>query len=113
MTVVPLTPQGTEPRVGTSVYQDEQSRHWARIAAGGALLAGGVLLLTGQRRAGLLAAVGGTTLAVLSQQDSVRAWWKALPHYIAEADRLVSRTQQTVSDLSSQGDRLLQMLKRS
>ena len=110
MRVVPGAYQEGESSIGVYVQEDETSRHWARVAAGGALLAGGVLLLTGQRRAGLLAAAGGTALALLDQQEALRAWWKVLPYYVSEAERIVNKAQQTVEQITSQGERLRRVL---
>ena len=112
MTVVPLAYQEGENRIGSLGHVDETSRNWARVAAGGALLAGGVLLLTGQRRAGLLAAAGGTALAVLDQQETVRAWWRALPRYMSEVERVINQAQRTVDEVSAQGERVRRILSR-
>ena len=48
------------------------SVHLVRIAAAGTLITSGALLLAGKRRAGLLAAATGTSLALLDQQETLR-----------------------------------------
>ena len=86
--------------------------NWARIAAGGSLLAGGLLLLTGRHRAGLFVAVSGTTMALLDQQEAVRAWWNALPGYIEGVQNLLDQVQSTVEEVSAQSLKLHQILSR-
>jgi hypothetical protein len=82
------------------------------MAAAGGLVAGGVLLLTGNRRAGLVTAAGATALAVLDQQDVVKAWWDALPVYIDSVQRLLTNVEETVIELGQQRDRLHKILTR-
>ncbi|HXE04688.1 MAG TPA: hypothetical protein VN579_01795 [Bryobacteraceae bacterium] len=73
-----------------------------RYAAAGTLAAGGTLLLSGCRRTGLLAAVVGTALAMIDQQDNMRVWWNALPGYLDEAQSFLNRAQGVVDDVNTQ-----------
>ena len=86
--------------------------NWAGLAAGAGLLAGGVLLLTGHRRAGLVAAATGTTLALLDQQEVVRSWWDALPGYVDGVQRLLGQVEESVVELAMQRERLHRILTR-
>jgi hypothetical protein len=105
MVVVPLA---KETRASGSVPSTNGagSANWIRIAAASTLAASGALLVTGNRRAGMLAAVTGTALVLIDQQDAVRAWWDALPGYLEEIDELLGRAQAAVEDLSAQGQKL-------
>ena len=111
MVVVPLAQREKEINVSRPSC-DTEGANWARMAAAGGLVAGGVLLLTGNRRAGLVTAAGATALAVLDQQDVVKAWWDALPVYIDSVQRLLTNVEETVIELGQQRDRLHKILTR-
>ena len=111
MTVVPLTRMENDAKINRRIC-DAESTNWARIAAGGGLLAGGLLLLTGHRRAGLLSAASGTALALLDQQEVVRAWWDALPVYIEKVQQVVVQVEEAVNEVASQRQRLHQILTK-
>jgi hypothetical protein len=85
---------------------------WVRFAAAGALVASGALLLTGRRRAGLVAAATGTSLALLDQKSVLRDWWKILPGYIGEVQRLLTQVQGAVDEVSTQRQKLGRVLGR-
>jgi hypothetical protein len=85
---------------------------WAYYAAGGALVAAGVLLVTGHRRAGLVAAAGGTALALASQQERLSVWWEALPGYIDSAQQLLNQVQSTLDAVEDQRSTLRRILAR-
>jgi hypothetical protein len=91
---------------------ETNTRNWARIAAAGSLLAGGLLLLTRQRRAGLAAASSGTALALLDQQDAVRACWNALPGYLDHVQRILDQAQDILKDVVANREKLGQILDR-
>ncbi len=111
MVVVPLTQPEKEAMVqGNSCAAD--CTNWARIAAGAGLLAGGLLLLTGRRKAGLVTAAGGTALALLDQQELVKAWWDALPGYIDNVQNMLGKVEETVAELEDQRARLDNVLSR-
>ena len=76
------------------------------MAAVGSLALSGVLLMSGKRRAGLVAAVSGTALAMLDQQESLKAWWETLPIYLADVQMMLSRAQGAVENVSVQRDKL-------
>jgi hypothetical protein len=86
--------------------------NWARVAAGGTLLAGGLLMLTGNRKAGLVTAASGAALAILDQQETVKAWWGALPFYIDTVQRVLVQAEQTVAEVAAQRERLHRILSR-
>ena len=85
---------------------------WARIAAAGTLIAGGGLLLGGKRKAGLVAATTGASLALLDQQDVVRAWWDQLPGHIGRVQAILGQVQETLDDVTEQRDKLAKLLNR-
>jgi hypothetical protein len=109
MVVVPLA-TGTSDSEGALPADGVDSTNWIRIAAAATLAASGALLVTGNRRAGLLTAVTGATLALLDQQEAVCAWWDALPGYLQEIEEMLERAQNAVVDLSAQGQKLRQAL---
>jgi HPt (histidine-containing phosphotransfer) domain-containing protein len=76
------------------------------IAAAATLATGGALLVCGKPRAGMVAAVSGAALAMLDQQETVSAWWSALPNYLAQIQDVLARVQETLDDISVQRDRL-------
>ncbi len=79
---------------------------WLLYTAAGTLVASGVLLVTGNRRAGLAVAATGAALAMLDQQDAVKACWDALPGYLNEIQGILARVQGTVEEIAAQGARL-------
>ena len=89
-----------------------QPPNWVQFVASGALVAAGLLLLNGRRRAGLAVAASGTALAMLDQQELLRAWWNALPGYIDELQGMLCKVQSTVDELSSQRERLHRILSK-
>jgi|SRR5450631_459286 hypothetical protein len=91
--------------------ESHHEREWMGAAVGGTLLLGSVLLLSGKRRAGLLVTAAGTALALLEEQETVRAWWNVLPQYIDSAQRLLNQAQTTIEDLSEKRDRLRSLFK--
>ncbi len=111
MVVVPLAKETKDSRIAPSASCAESAK-WIRIAAASTLAASGALLITGNRRAGLLAAVTGTALALIDQQDKVREWWDALPGYLEEIDGVLGRAQNAVEDLSVQGQKLRSAFSR-
>lgn len=109
MVVVPLSKAANEPGLAPRA-EGADSTSWMRIAAAGTLAASGALLLAGKRRAGLLTAVSGAVLAMLDQQEVVRAWFSAVPAYLEEAQELLDRAQTVVENLSVQGEKLRRVL---
>lgn len=83
-----------------------------RCAAAGTLAAGGVLLLSGCRRAGLLTGMAGTALAMIDQQETMRAWWNALPGYLDEAQSFLNRVQGAVDEVTAQQRKVRDMFSR-
>src|ERR1039458_168765 len=111
MVVVPLPQPENEFTHAPRTRKSEQV-NWVRIAAAGTLVAGGLLLLNGRRRAGLAVAASGTALAMLDQQELLRAWWNALPGYIDDLQGMLGKVQNTVDELSSQRERLHRILSK-
>jgi len=111
MAVVPLT---RSANYGSSdgILSGAAGAEWARIASGAGLLAGALLLLAGKRRAGLVAAAAGTTLAMLDQQDTVRELWNALPTYIDKAQGVLGKVDATVAEVAAQHQRLQKILNK-
>jgi hypothetical protein len=116
MVVVPL--QKSSSQKSSSEYnveptaQRDDSMNWVGLAAGGTLIAGGLMLLTGHRRAGLVTAASGATLALLDQKDAVHSWWNLLPLYIENVQRLLSQVEDTVQDVGVQREKLRKILAR-
>ena len=114
MTIVPLSKSGDEEGssavTGTPVDTSSQA---LRYAAAGTLVAGGALFLGGCRRSGLLAAVMGTALAMIDQQEAMRRWWNALPVYLDEAQALLNRVQEAMDDAAAQQERLRQVFSKA
>ena len=111
MVVVPL-PQPENEYAFAPRGRNAQTPNWVRFVASGTLVAGGLLMLNGRRRAGLAVAVSGTALAMLDQQELLRAWWNALPGYIDELQGMLGKVQSTVDELSSQRERLHRILSK-
>jgi hypothetical protein len=97
MAVVPLT---RSANYGSSdgILSGAAGAEWARIASGAGLLAGALLLLAGKRRAGLVAAAAGTTLAMLDQQD--------------KAQGVLGKVDATVAEVAAQHQRLQKILNK-
>ncbi len=109
MVVVPLS-IGTNETGGAPPADGVNSTNWIRIAAAGTLAASGALLITGKTRAGLVTAVSGTALAMLDQQETIRAWWDMLPGFLEELQGMLNRAQLAVEDLSAQSQNLRRAL---
>jgi hypothetical protein len=86
---------------------------WVKIAAGTALLASGILVLTGQKRAAMAVAATGTTLAMLDQQELLRSWWRELPAYIDQVQRMVGKVQDAVEDIAEKREALRRVMTRA
>jgi hypothetical protein len=111
MVVVPLTQPERESAIQRHDSESD-SMNWAGFAAGGALLAGGLLMLTGNRKAGLVTAASGAALAILDQQETVKAWWEALPGYIDNVQNVLIQAEQTVAEVDAQRARLHRIFRR-
>lgn len=110
MVIVPLS-KSTDEEGSVSMQEAGQSRtgQVLRYAAAGTLLTGGALFLSGCRRSGLVAALVGTALAMIDQQDKVRVWWGAMPVYLDEAHHLLTRVQGAMDDVAAQQQKLRQI----
>lgn len=86
--------------------------NWVRAVAAGTLALSGVLLMSGRRRAALVSAVTGTSLALLDQQESLRAWWESLPAYLDDVELVLNRAQSAVEDIAVQRDNLRRIFSR-
>jgi hypothetical protein len=111
MVVVPLS-KGVDESSEAPRAKKDKTAEWIRFAAAGTLAASGVLLVSGRRKAGLITAASGTVLVMIDQQDAVREWWNKLPGFLQELNELLSRAQDTVQDLSTQGERLRNALSK-
>jgi hypothetical protein len=115
MVVVPLTnPAGNAPAESSAkqVPAKSQSNDWLRISASGSLLAGGLLLLAGKHRAGLIAAIAGTALTMIDQQETVSAWWGSLPGLMNDANRMISQVQNVVDNVNAQSAKIKALVQR-
>jgi hypothetical protein len=111
MVVVPLPNPPADLQVAPDAAQDD-SNYWLRVAAGGSLLAGALLFFSGKHRAGLLAALAGTSLAMIDQQETVLGWWNALPGLIDEGGRILGQAQGVVDNLDTQRQKLKTLVGR-
>jgi hypothetical protein len=111
MVVVPLSKPSYDSE-SEAPASASKSTNWAAIAAGGTLLAGGLLLLSGRRKAGLMAASAGTTIALLDQHETLRSWWLLLPSYIDEVQRVLNQVQSTVDDVAAKREKLRKVLAK-
>lgn len=84
-----------------------------RYAAAGTLVTSSALLLSGCRRTGLLAAMVGTALAMIDQQETVRVWWNTLPVYLDEAQSFLNRVQTAVDDVTAQQRKVRDVFSRT
>jgi hypothetical protein len=111
MVVIPLSEAGyeTETRPGGG---ESKPINWVGITAGTTLAVAGMLLLSGNRRAGMVAAASGTTLAMLDEQETLSSWWNALPGYIDQVQRLLGQVQDTVNEISVKREALRRALAR-
>ncbi len=101
MVVVPLS-QPANDSAASPRAPEAGSVSLIRFAAAGSLTAAGVLLVSGKRRAGLVAAASGTALAMLDQQETVRALWNALPAHIAQIQEILARVQSALDSFTVQ-----------
>ena len=111
MVVVPLTRGEFESGFGARDGGAETT-NWIRYAAAGTLAASGVLLVTGNKRLGMVIALSGAALALIDQQEAVRRCWDRLPEFLEDLQGLLSKTQAAVEDVSSQSQKLRQVLSR-
>jgi hypothetical protein len=111
MGVVPLSQPEYELKITGQIGSSEKT-NWATVAAAGTLVAGGLLLLTGNRKAGTVAATAGTALLLLDQQDLLRTWWNAIPAHIENVQKVIGKVQESVSEVSTQRERLHRILNR-
>ena len=112
MVVLPLSKPEDDAEITTHAAEPDEPTNWIGVTAVGALAASTVLLLAGQRRAGLVAATSGAALALLDQQDAVRACWHALPGYLDEVNKLLGLVQEGVRDFSEKRERIQRILAK-
>jgi hypothetical protein len=105
MVVVQLSNSVNDPELAPST-SESACDDWLLYTAAGTLVASGVLLVTGNRRAGLAVAAAGAALAMLDQQETVKACWDALPGYLNEIQGILARVHGTVEEIAEQGARL-------
>jgi|SRR5580658_3544525 len=111
MVVVPLQKTVNDPDLVPATNESRSdSGDWLLYAAAGTLAAGGVLLVTGNRKAGLAVTATGAALAMLDQQETVKACWEVLPGYLTEIQDILSRVQTTVEEIAAQGAKLRRAL---
>jgi hypothetical protein len=108
MAVVQLTESVNDPELVPATDESgyDECENWLLYSAAGTLVAGGVLLVTGNRKAGLAVAATGAALAMLDQQETVKAVWNALPEYLTEIQGILTRVQSTVEEIAAQGAKL-------
>jgi HPt (histidine-containing phosphotransfer) domain-containing protein len=111
MVIIPLAEPAQETESRPCAETCDQT-NWVGITAGATLATAGLLLLAGHRRAGLLAAASGTTLAVLDQQEALRSWWDALPSYVDQVQNLLGQVQDTVNEVAVKREALRRALAR-
>jgi hypothetical protein len=114
MVVVPLARGEYRSSASSFETREEEASatNWIRYAAACTLAASGALLVTGHRRIGLITALSGAALALIDQQDVVRTCWDKLPEFLEDVQGLLSKTQSAVEDISSQSEKLRQVLSR-
>jgi hypothetical protein len=88
------------------------SPDWTHYVAAGTLLAGGALLASGHRRTGIAVATAGTALALLEEQETIKAWWKNLPGYLNDAQHFLDKIEEYLNEASVQGQRIQSILRR-
>jgi len=92
-----------------SHMESQNTPDWMRIGMGASLITGSLLLLAGKRKAGLLVTVTGTALAMLDNREAVAEWWEALPQYLEKAQRMLEQTQETVDNLTTKRDAIMEL----
>ncbi|HEX8712131.1 MAG TPA: hypothetical protein VF730_09680 [Terracidiphilus sp.] len=114
MVIVPLS-KPADDQGSTAAMSDREraAGNVLRYAAAGSLVAGGALFLSGCRRSGLLAAVVGTALAMIDQQEAMRVWWNALPVYLDEAQLLLTRVQGTMDEVSARQEKVREVFRQA
>lgn len=95
-----------------SVTTPSQELDLTNLLAAGTLVAGGILLLAGRRRAAAAVAAAGTAYVLLEEQEAVKQWWERLPGYVAGAQQLIERVEGYMQEVSAQGHRLQNILRR-
>jgi len=96
-----------------AMAQSEQSKpvDWVNVVAGSALVVGGLLFLSEKRRAGMAVAAAGSALAMISQEETVRAWWRQFPVLVDQVQHLVSQAQSKMSEFAARRDSLNEVLE--
>ncbi|HUX45662.1 MAG TPA: hypothetical protein VMV57_13000 [Terracidiphilus sp.] len=112
MGLAPVAKKESRPGA-VQILQGTDSLDWLTVAASSTLIAGGLLLLAGQRRAALVAAASGTALALMDQQETLRAWWGQLPGYMDEVQQVIGKVQSTVDDLADKREQLRSALTKT
>jgi hypothetical protein len=111
MVIVPLSEPSYESAHAPEAAECE-GMNWVGYTAGATLAVAGLLLLSGNRRAGMVVAATGTTLAVLDQQETLRSWWNALPVYIDQVQGVLGQVQDTVNEIAVKREALRRALAK-
>ena len=102
MSLAPVPHRNYSPADSTGTGNQSDTLDWIAIAAGGSLIAAGLLMLAGKRRAAMAAAAAGTSLAMLEQQELLRALWRQLPGYVDQVQSAINQVRSTVEEISEQ-----------
>jgi hypothetical protein len=115
MVVLPLSKRPEDLQVDPSAPEGSTMSsqvNWLKVTSAATLVTGGALLLAGKHRAGLVAAIAGTSLAVIDQQDSMKKWWFLLPNYITQVQGVLTHIEEAVDQFAKQRDKIGSVLGR-
>jgi hypothetical protein len=85
---------------------------YTRTIAAGALVAGAILLVGGKRKAALITAAAGTTLAFLSEPNAARECWESIPRYLKNTQHFLGKVEGIVEEIAEQGKRAKNLLPK-
>ncbi len=97
---------------GARKTSNDSPVNWLRVTSAATLVTGGALMLAGKHRVGLVAAVTGTSLALIDQQDSMKKWWSLLPGYIAQVQGVLNQVEEAVEEFAKQREKIGNVLGR-
>lgn len=90
----------------------QANKNWTRGLAAGSLITGAVLLASGKRKAGFAVAGVGAAVALLEDQQDLRALWEQLPGHLQNGQQMLSRLESFITELAQQGERISKLINQ-
>lgn len=105
-------PQRIEDGIEEHLPESLSTVPWTRSLAAGSLVASAILLISGRRKTALAVALGGGAVTLLENPDAARDLWNSIPRYIRNAQDLLVKSEDFITQLAEQGEKLRRSMSK-